>query len=504
MTKLSISLIIILSIATLASLGAVVYLLVSKSRKHQIEQAKKAADKERKVIVGHGYKEINDQKKAFSQEKALFQEALKTERHQLDQDKMMVQKMNTQLNLREQKILERDAELIERKKQLDLLNEELVKQLEQTSGLNKVEARKKIMKAVEKTATNEINSYLKDQELHARITAKQKAANIIVQAMEKYWTDFVDEKTITTVPIEEDELKGRIIGKEGRNIRAFEQYGGVDIIIDDTPNMVQVSSFNPIRREIAVRALKKLIDDKRIQPARIEQELLVQEKIMDDNILEIGHDVVEELQINDLAPELIYLVGKLKFRTSYSQNVLAHSIEVAKISGEIANELNLDSNLATRAGLLHDIGKAIDFEQGGNHVSLGTDVAMKYGENALVVNAIAAHHEDEPKASIYAEIVAIADGISASRPGARNNLLEDFLKRMSEIERICNEVPGVVKTYALQSGRQIRVIVNPTDVSDYDLMKLSEELKAKIRTNVVIPGDVTLTVIRESRETLKF
>jgi ribonuclease Y len=186
MTKLSISLIIILSIATLASLGAVVYLLVSKSRKHQIEQAKKAADKERKVIVGHGYKEINDQKKAFSQEKALFQEALKTERHQLDQDKMMVQKMNTQLNLREQKILERDAELIERKKQLDLLNEELVKQLEQTSGLNKVEARKKIMKAVEKTATNEINSYLKDQELHARITAKQKAANIIVQAMEKY------------------------------------------------------------------------------------------------------------------------------------------------------------------------------------------------------------------------------------------------------------------------------------------------------------------------------
>jgi ribonuclease Y len=309
---------------------------------------------------------------------------------------------------------------------------------------------------------------------------------------------------VATVKIEEDELKGRIIGKEGRNIRAFEQYGGVDIIIDDTPNLVQVSSFNPIRREIAVRALKKLIEDKRIQPARIEQELIIQEQIMDDNILEIGHSVVDELKINDMAPELIYLIGKLKFRTSYSQNVLAHSIEVAKLSGEIANELNLDSNLAIRAGLLHDIGKAIDFEQGGNHVLLGTNVAMKYGENALVVNAIAAHHEDEPKTSIYAEIVAIADGISASRPGARNNLLEDFLKRMNEIERICNEVPGVVKTYALQSGRQIRVIVNPTDVSDYDLIKLTEALKEKIRTNVIIPGDVTLTVIRESRETLKF
>jgi ribonuclease Y len=275
-------------------------------------------------------------------------------------------------------------------------------------------------------------------------------------------------------------------------------------MIDETPNIVQVSSFNPIRREIAIRTLKKLIADGRIQPVKIEQELIEQERLLDDSNLEIGQEVINELGITNMDPELIRLVGKLKYRTSYSQNVLTHSIEVAKIAGQIANELELDSMIATRAGLLHDIGKAIDFEQEGNHVSLGTDICKKYDESPIILNVIASHHEDVPKDNVYSVIVALADSISAARPGARNNLLEDFVKRMREIETICNEIPGVIKSYALQSGRQIRVIVDPIKVDDFQLIELASQIREEIKKKVIIPGDVTLTLIREKRAVQKF
>jgi len=495
---------IVVSVFLITACLVIWYLLASKSRKRIIEQAKKDGKKERQIVLGHGYKEINDLKKELKKEKEAAYKAIELEHARLDNDKLLFEKMTANLNMREQKLSDRDAELVARSKQLSLLNDELTSELENISGLKKEEAKRKLMKAVEKSIAQEANVFLKNQEMQVRLQAKEKAANILIESMEKYWTKIVDERTISTIKIEDDDLKGRIIGKEGRNIRAFEQYGGVDLIIDETPNVVQVSSFNPIRREIAVRALKKLIEDGRIQPVRIEQELINQEKMLEEHILEVGQEVINELGIEKMSVELIRLVGRLKYRTSYSQNVLTHSIEVAKISGQIARELNLNVDLAMRAGLLHDIGKAIDFEQEGNHVSLGVDFCKRYDESPIVINAIAAHHEDIPKDNIYSVIVAMADGISASRPGARNNQLDDFIRRMSEIEKICNTIPGVVKSYAVQSGRQIRVIVDPIKINDLELMDLSNKIREQIRQKVIIPGEITLTLIRENRSVQKF
>ncbi|SYV96065.1 Ribonuclease Y [Mycoplasma putrefaciens] len=346
----------------------------------------------------------------------------------------------------------------------------------------------------------ELGTILKNAEIEAHAKSKAIATQIMITAMERLKVDVVNQRTSNIVKLPNDDMKGRIIGKDGRNMKTFEQVGGVDIVIDETPNVITVSSFNPIRREIATRALENLISDGRIQPVKIEQELKKQEAEVDEIINESGIKTIEELKINDLDFELVKLIGKLRFRTSYGQNVLAHSIEVAKISGMIASELGLDANKAIRAGLLHDIGKALDFENQGSHVNLGAEIAKKYGEDEIIINAIESHHEDVEKTNEISAIVAIADTISASRPGARNNAIGEFVLRMHEIEKIGNQIPGVAKTYALQSGRQIRLIVDPVAVSDLELSLVLQQMTDAIKKQVVVPGEITITVIREKKE----
>lgn len=476
------------------------WLLWSKSRKRLIEQAKKEAKQTRKQVVAAGYREVSEMKHEFQKEYDQWKNQIKLEDQRLQAYDSLLEKNQSLSEIREKRLDGYEIALEKRNKEYEQKRNDLILMLEKISGMSQDEAKKALLDQIKMQSSQEINSYLKNAQLEAHAKAKTLATNIVVQAMESYATEIVNEKTANIIKLPNEEIKGRIIGKEGRNIKAFEQFGGVDILIDESPGIVTVSSFNPIRREIATRTLEKMLVDGRIQPSRIEQELNKQSIEMENIMLKTGEEVVYELGILDMDLELVKLVGKLKYRTSYGQSVLMHSIEVAKIAGAIAAELGLNVKQAIRAGLLHDIGKAVDFEQEGSHVMLGVEAAKKYGEDEVIVNAIAAHHEDVAKDSLIAAIVAIADAISASRPGGRNNTVADFFKRMKEIETICNEIPGVDKTYALQSGRQIRVIVDPNLVGDQDLTGLMEKVKTAITKNVVIPGEITITMIREVRE----
>jgi len=346
-----------------------------------------------------------------------------------------------------------------------------------------------------------LNKIVKNAEYNAKIKAKEIANSIVAEAIERYASNFIVDKSISYVKLPNDEMKGRIIGKEGRNIKSFEQIAGVDIIIDDTPETIQISSFNPVRREIATRALEDLIKDGRIQPVRIEEILKFHEQEITENFKVDGQQVIDDLKIVDIHPELVSYLGRLKYRTSYGQNVLVHSFEVAKISGLIAAELGLDIQLAKRAGLLHDIGKAADYELEGSHVYNGVLLAKKYQENDIVINAIQSHHGDVAKDNIYSAIVSAADTLSAARPGARNNSLEAFITRIKEIEDLCTAIAGVDKAYAVQAGRQIRVIVDPKVINDYDAHVLAKNIKEKLEKFITIPGDIHITVIRELRAT---
>ncbi|WP_434342333.1 ribonuclease Y [Mycoplasma capricolum] len=477
------------------------YLWKSKSRKRLVEQYTKEAKQAKKQILANGYKEI-------SEAKMLFLKRSELEKNELDRVKEQLELRSNDLK-RNQEIVESksqrlDASLLDLEKRkflLDKKEEYLIKVLEDASGLTKSQAKELLIKQVKNKSEKELISILKNAELQAHSNSKMIANNIIISAMERIKVELTSQRTTNIVKLPSDDLKGRIIGKDGRNMKAFEQIGGVDIVIDETPNTVVVSSFNPIRREIATRTLEQLIIDGRIQPVKIENELKKQEQELEYIIQETGLSTIKELNINDIDIELVKLIGKLKFRTSYGQNVLAHSIEVAKLSGAIASELGLDVEKAIRAGLLHDIGKAIDFEKQGSHVVLGAEIAKKYNEDPIVINCIESHHEDKEKESEIAAIVAIADSISASRPGARYNAIDEFILRMTEIEKIGNSIPGVAKTYALQSGRQIRLIVDPLVVSDLDLAMILEKMKEEIKNKVIIPGEITITVIRERKET---
>ncbi|WP_026389710.1 ribonuclease Y [[Acholeplasma] multilocale] len=492
--------IVILTIALIAAIGIILYLVLSKSRKIKIEQISKEANKQRKQILANGYREINDQKVTFQKEKEFEMLEITNEKNRIKNEMISIEKDREILETKERRLEAKEFDLEKRSKDYDLKTSEIISTLENISGFSKTEAKDLLLKKVEEKVSKELSSYVKNAELVAHAEAKAKSNMIIIGAMEKYVTDVVNEKTSNIVKLPNDEMKGRVIGKEGRNIKAFEQYGGVDIVVDETPGIVTVSSFNPIRREIATKTLEKLVVDGRIQPVKIESELLKQEQEIENIIIETGYTTIRELNIKDMDINLVKLIGKLKYRTSYGQSVLHHSIEVAKLAGTIAAELGLDTKQAIRAGLLHDIGKAVDFEEEGSHVILGAEAAKKYGESEVVINTIESHHEDAPKNSEIAVIVSIADSISASRPGARNNTISDFISRMKEVEKIGNAIPGVKTTYALQSGRQIRVIVDPLEVSDEELYTIVEKMKEGIQQAVVIPGEITITVIREKRE----
>jgi ribonuclease Y len=379
------------------------------------------------------------------------------------------------------------------------LVEETRKELEKVSGLTLEEARELLLKTLEEEARHEGAKLVKKITSEAREQADKEAKKIISTAIQRYAGDFVAERTVSVVHLPGDEMKGRIIGREGRNIRALEAATGIDLIIDDTPEAVILSGFNPVRREVARLSLEKLISDGRIHPARIEDVVERAGKEVDLAIKEAGEQAAFDLGVHGINPELIKVLGKLKFRTSYAQNVLQHSFEVAFLAGVIAAELKLDVKLAKRMGLLHDIGKAIDHEVDGAHAIIGAKLAKKYGELDCVVNAIAAHHEDQMPTSVYDYIVQAADALSGARPGARKESLENYIKRLEDLEKIANSFDGVVNTYAIQAGREIRVITESGKISDEDAVLLSREIARQIEENLTFPGQVKVVVIRETR-----
>lgn len=435
------------------------------------------------------------------------QEIESRKKQNLDYENLLT-KRERKLSEREDNLETKFQDLYQRKEALNNLKLELkqkidqeILELEKIAGITRKEAKEQLIAKLESSLKLDLNKIVKNAEYNANIKAKEIANSVVAEAIERYASNFVVDKSTSYVKLPNEEMKGRIIGKEGRNIKSFEQIAGVDVIIDDTPEIIQISSFNPVRREIATRALEELVKDGRIQPVRIEEILKFHEQEISENFKIDGQQVLDDLKLVDMHPELVSYLGRLKYRTSYGQNVLLHSFEVAKIAGLIAAELGLDIQLAKRAGLLHDIGKAADYELEGSHVYNGVLLAKKYRENDIVINAIQSHHGDVPKNNIYSAIVSAADTLSAARPGARNNSLEAFITRIKEIEDLCNSIAGVEKAYAVQAGRQIRVIVDPKVINDYDAHILAKTIKEKLEKFITIPGDVHITVIRELRAT---
>ena len=371
--------------------------------------------------------------------------------------------------------------------------------LEHVSNMTEQDARKEIMNIVEKKMEKEVATYIREKEDEAQQKAADTVKNIIATAIQRYAQEETIERTVSTVTLPSEEMKGRIIGREGRNIKTIEQLTGVDLIIDDTPDALTISCFDPIRSEIARLSLETLMRDGRIQPARIEEVVNKVTKEMNDTMIKVGDDAVFKLGIGKIHRELVKLIGRLKYRYSYGQNVLQHSMEVAYFAGIMAAELGLNQSLAKRAGLLHDIGKAIDFEQDGSHIELGSKVAKKYGENAVVINAIESHHGEVPPTSLIANLVAAADALSAARPGARFESMEGYIQRLEQLENIANEFDGVERTYAIQAGREIRVMIQPEKVDDVKMTKIAHDIREKIENEMTYPGQIKVTLIRETR-----
>ena len=473
-----------------------------------IEKAKKDADKIKRESLFETKEEINKLKleadKEVKEKKSEAKEAedriLQREKN-LDKRDEIMQNREKGLDDREKNLLKKQDEIQEIKEKMEEIKREQLEELERISGFTKEQARESVMKIVEEKMSKEIAAYIKERETEAKLDVDSKAKEMLVNCMQKYAADVTNEQTISVISLPNDEMKGRIIGREGRNVRTIESVTGVDLIIDDTPEAIVISSFDPLRREIARLTLETLIKDGRIHPARIEE---VYDKMCNEvnqKIKEYGKNTIYELGLSRIDSELINIIGKLHFRTSYGQNALKHSKEVAYISGLLAAELGENVNLAKRAGLLHDIGKAIDFEMEGSHVDIGVDIAKKYNENKIVINAIASHHGDAPATSAIAAIVNIADTISASRPGARNDSSENYFQRLEKIEQIGNNIKGVDKAYAIQAGRELRVIVKPEEIDDLMSYQVARNIKEQIEAEVQYPGTIKVTVIRETRAT---
>jgi ribonuclease Y len=400
---------------------------------------------------------------------------------------------------KERHLTKREGKLERKELEYNELIEDQKRQLEKISGLTVDQAKELLIRAMENEARHEGAKYIKRIENETREQADKKAKKILATAIQRYAGDFVAERTVSVVQLPSDEMKGRIIGREGRNIRALEAATGIDLIIDDTPEAVILSGFNPVRREVARISLMRLISDGRIHPARIEDVVKKVELEVDMAIKEAGEQAAFDLGVHGIHNELIKYLGRLKFRTSYAQNVLQHSVEVGFLSGIMASELGLNVKMARRMGLLHDIGKAIDHEVEGPHAVIGSRVAKKLGESPKIVHAVAAHHEDVPPNSVYALLVQAADGLSGARPGARKELLENYIKRLEDLENIANSFKGVANTYAIQAGRELRVIVESNKISDEESILLSRDVVKKIEESLTFPGQIKVTVIRETR-----
>lgn len=445
-------------------------------------------------------------KSEFDNETKETRSALKKSEMRLMQKEEKIDRKAEQHERREQDIGKKEHQLANRESRIQSdeekyqqLLEEQKQQLEKISGLTAEQAKDLLLRAMENEARYEGAKLIKRIENEAHEEADKKSKKIIATAIQRYAGDFVAERTVSVVQLPSDEMKGRIIGREGRNIRALEAATGIDLIIDDTPEAVILSGFNPVRREVARLSLMRLIADGRIHPARIEDVVKKVTHEVDRTVKEAGEQAGFELGVHNLSNDLIATIGKLKFRTSYAQNVLQHSVEVGFLCGIMAAELGLNQKLARRMGLLHDIGKAIDHEVEGPHALIGSKLAKKFGESPKVVHAIAAHHEDVPPSSVYALLVQAADGLSGARPGARKELLENYIKRLEDLENIANAHDGVANTYAIQAGRELRVIVESEKISDEKAVLLSRDIVKKIEDSLTFPGQIKVTVIRETR-----
>ena len=474
--------------------------------KEMLEKARKEAEKIKREGILEQKEETHRLKLEFDKELKEKKVDLKeTEDRLLQREKNMdkrdelYQKRETLLDEKEERLNNKFDEIQDEKSKVEELKNEQLKLLQEIANFSKEEAKELLMDEVKQNMSKEVATYIKEQEQEAKMLADKNAKNLIVTAMQRYAADIANEQTITVVNLPNDDMKGRIIGREGRNIRTIEAITGVDLIIDDTPEAVVISSFDPLRREIARLTLETLIKDGRIHPTRIEEIYDKTSKDLKQKMMEYGNDALFELGITKMDSELVELVGKLHFRTSYGQNALTHSIEVAELAGVLAGEFDEDVNLAKRAGLLHDIGKAIDHDLEGSHVELGSQIARKYHENEVVINAIESHHGDTEATSIISSIVAIADSLSTSRPGARNDSLENYIQRLSQLEAVGNEIEGVEKSFAVQAGRELRVIVKPEEVDDLKAHTIAREIKEKVETTLKYPGTIKITVVRETR-----
>ncbi len=452
--------------------------------KEDVYKAKKEADEE----IKNRSAELKGEEKRFSQKL-----------EQIERKIDLLDKREVDLLQKEKSFTQQEGDLAKRQKEIEsLINEQRTK-LENIAGITREEAQKRLVESIESEARMQAAKEVVRIENEMKLTADRKAKNILALAISRYAGEYVAEKTVSIVPLPNEEMKGRIIGREGRNIRAIEAATGIDIIIDDTPEAVILSGFNPVRREVARQAMERLIADGRIHPARIEEIVEKVGKEMENNLREAGEQATFDVGVHGMNHELIMLLGRLKYRTSYGQSVLLHSLEVAFLCGVMAAELGLDVKQAKRAGLLHDIGKAVDHEVEGSHAIIGRDLARKYGESPEVVHAIGAHHEDLEPESVLDILVQSADSLSGARPGARREMLESYVKRLEDLERLANGFKGVEKSFAIQAGREVRVIVDSSQVKDVETSMLGKDIAKKIEETMTYPGQIRVTVIRETR-----
>lgn len=471
-----------------------------------LDKAKKEAEKLKRDSILETKEEVHKLKlecdKEIKEKKSELKESedrLIQRENSMDKRDELYQKRESTLDERENKLFEKQKDIQNEQVKVEEIKQQQLDLLQEISGISRDKAKEMVMSKVKEAMSMEIAAYIKERENEAKLEVDKKAKDLLVSSMQKFAADISNEQTVTVVNLPNDDLKGRIIGREGRNIRTLEAITGVDLIIDDTPEAVVLSSFDPLRREIARQTLETLLKDGRIHPTRIEELYDKVSKEMKAKIMEFGNNALFELGLTKVDPELVEIIGKLHFRTSYGQNALQHSLEVAHLSGLIAGELGENVTLARRAGLLHDIGKAIDHEVEGSHVEIGVDLAKKFKEPEVVINAIASHHGDTDATSVISVIVAIADALSASRPGARNDSLENYIKRLEQLESIGNDIDGVEKTFAVQAGRELRVVVKPEEIDDLTAHKVARDIKEKIENTMQYPGTIKITVVRETR-----
>ncbi|MBR2668596.1 MAG: ribonuclease Y [Solobacterium sp.] len=495
-------------------IGIAVMVMASRSGLDQSRNEAKSILEESKSKAENILRQAElDAKQKALELKQQAERELKDQRNRIQQAENKILRREDQLSFREENLAAKEKKLDEqvkltddklaniRRMEVDLQQriDSQIQVLEKAANMTSEEARAELMEAVEKKCEKDIAAYLHEQDEIAQEKAAANARNIIANAIQRYSQEEVLERTVSVVTLPSEDMKGRIIGREGRNIKAIEQATGVDLIIDDTPDVITVSCFDPIRREIAKQSLEILMKDGRIQPGRIEDVVEKVTRELDESIQKYGDEAIFKLGIGRINKELVKLIGRLRYRYSYGQNILEHSVEVATFAGIMAAELGLNQSLAKRAGLLHDIGKAVDFEQEGSHVELGARIAKKYGENEIVINSIESHHGDVQTTDIIAELVSAADTLSAARPGARYESMENYIERLEQLEKIATGFEGVEKAYAIQAGREIRVMVHPEKINDITMVKVAHEIKDKIEREMTYPGQIKVTLIRELR-----